>query len=59
LLPLSPGVTSGLPLQITDALGDTGDWEHVSHEQCSGQGYEIKNENGPTHLTAQLSIAVP
>jgi hypothetical protein len=34
--------TSGLPLQITDAVGETGDCEQVSHEQCSGQGYEIE-----------------
>ncbi|HEY3771672.1 MAG TPA: hypothetical protein VGL69_01650 [Solirubrobacteraceae bacterium] len=52
------GVTTNLPLSITDASNETGRWEQVNNGACGGSGFALGNLSGGG-LTGALSISVP
>jgi hypothetical protein len=54
------GVTTNLPLSITDASNEPNTWEQVNNGACGGTGFALGDESAPsTGLTGALSISVP
>jgi hypothetical protein len=53
------GVTTNLPLSITDASNEPNTWEQVNNGACGGTGFAVADETAATGLTGALSISVP
>jgi hypothetical protein len=53
------GVSTNLPLSITDASNEHDVWEQVNNGACGGTGFAVANETAATGLAGALSISVP
>jgi hypothetical protein len=61
-IPFPPGVSTNLPLEISDNGNETDQWNQSSNGQCGGTGFEIANITGGTGTGLSgggLSIAIP
>ena len=59
-IPFPAGVTTNIPLAISDNGNETDHWNQVSNGQCAGAGYEIGNITAARGLSGGgLSIIVP
>jgi hypothetical protein len=59
-IPYPAGVTTNLPLSISDNGGETDQWNQVANGQCGGAGFEIENATANRGLSGGgLSISVP
>jgi hypothetical protein len=59
-IPYPAGVTTNIPLEISDNGNETDQWDQVSNGQCDGNGYEIANITADRALSSGgLSIAIP
>ena len=47
-IPFPPGVSTNLPLEISDNGNETDQWNQSSNGQCGGTGFEIANITGGT-----------
>jgi len=59
-IPYPAGVSTNIPLQISDNGNETAQWNQVSNGQCGGSGYEIANITAAQGLSGGgLNIEVP
>jgi hypothetical protein len=59
-IPYPAGVSTNIPLEISDSGNETDQWNQVANGQCGGSGYEIANISGARGLSGGgLNIVVP
>ena len=59
-IPYPPGVSTNIPLAISDSGNETAQWNQVANGQCGGSGYEIANITSAQGLSGGgLNIAIP
>lgn len=59
-VPYPTGVTTNLPLSISDNGNETDHWNQVSNGQCGGSGFEIANISAARGLSnGGLNISIP
>lgn len=59
-IPYPAGVSTNIPLAISDNGNETAQWNQVANGQCGGSGYEIANINAAQGLSGGgLNIAIP
>jgi hypothetical protein len=59
-IPYPTGVSTNLPLSISDNGNETDQWNQVSNGQCGGTGFEIANVTAARGLSnGGLSISIP
>jgi hypothetical protein len=59
-IPFPAGVTTNIPLAISDNGNETDQWNQVSNGQCGGSGFEVANVTAARALSGGgLSIVVP
>ena len=59
-IPFPAGVTTNIPLAISDNGNETDQWNQASNGQCGGSGYEVGNITAARALSGGgLNIIVP
>jgi hypothetical protein len=59
-IPYPAGVSTNIPLAISDNGNETDQWNQVANGQCGGSGYEIANIDATQGLSGGgLNISVP
>lgn len=59
-IPYPTGVSTNLPLSISDNGNETDQWNQVANGQCGGNGFEIANVTAARGLnTGGLNISIP
>jgi hypothetical protein len=59
-IPYPAGVSTNLPLSISDTGNETDQWNQVANGQCGGTGFEIANVTAARGLSnGGLSISIP
>jgi hypothetical protein len=59
-IPYPAGVSTNIPLAISDSGNETAQWNQVANGQCGGSGYEVANITSAQGLSGGgLNIAVP
>ena len=59
-IPYPAGVTTNIPLEISDNGNETAQWNQVANGQCGGSGYEVANVTAAQGLNGGgLNLVVP
>jgi hypothetical protein len=59
-IPYPAGVSTNIPLEISDTGNETAHWNQVANGQCGGSGYEVANISAAQGLSGGgLNIVVP